>query len=258
MTDQRPERVAVVTGGSSGIGLATVTTFLEAGFNVAFFGQNPDHVESARDRLVRRFGADRILAGCVDLALPQEIPGFFRAVDAHWRPADTLVCNAGISPRDENGATPFLKLSLAEWNRVLAVNLTGTMLCCQAVLPTMLERGFGRVVLVGSIAGRTVPRVAGTAYVVSKAGLAGLCRSLLASSIGSGVTVNMIAPGRILTEMTGPADSETNRAALRRIPVGRLGEVADIAAAAAFLASQDAGFINGAIVDVNGGEFAPL
>lgn len=256
--NQRPERVAVVTGGSSGIGLATVATFLETGFNVAFFGQNPDHVESARNRLVRRFGAHRILARCVDLALPKEISSFFREVEAHWQPVDTLVCNAGISPKGENGATPFLTLDLAEWNRVLAVNLTGTMLCCQAVLPAMLERGFGRIVLIGSIAGRTVPRVAGTAYVVSKAGLAGLCRSLLASCAGSGVTVNMIAPGCILTEMTGPADSETNRAALGRIPVGRLGDVGDIAAVTGFLASRDAGFINGAIVDVNGGEFAPL
>jgi len=256
--NQPTDRVAVVTGGSSGIGLATVATFLEAGFRVAFFGQNPDHVESARTQLVRRFGAQRILARCIDLTSPREIADFFRGVNEAWDAVDTLVCNAGISPKGENGATPFVMLDLAEWNRVLAVNLTGAMLCCQAVLPAMLERRFGRVVLIGSIAGRAVPRVAGTAYVVSKAGLAGLCCSLLANCAGSGVTVNMIAPGRILTDMTGPAGSNINRAALDRIPVGRLGEVKDIAAVTGFLASRDAGFINGAIIDVNGGEFAPL
>lgn len=252
------QRVAVVTGGSSGIGLAAVSHLLHAGFKVGFFGQSAAHVDEAAARLSRRFDGRRILARCVDLTSPQQVAGFFSDVEDRWRIPDTLVCNAGISPKGAGGATPFARVSPEEWNKVLSVNLTGAMLCCQAVVPAMTAQRFGRIILIGSIAGRTVPKVAGTAYVVSKAALSGLSRSLLAACSGSGVTVNIVAPGRIVTEMAGEPGSDVNRAALTRIPVGRLGQPADIAHTIAFLASSDAGFINGAIIDVNGGEFAPL
>lgn len=257
MTDPS-HRIAVVTGGSSGIGLAAVSHLLHAGFKVAFFGQSEAHVDQAAARLGRQFDGRRILARCVDLASPQQVAGFFSDVEDRWRVPDTLICNAGISPKGPNGATPFGHIGLEEWNKVLSVNLTGAMLCCQAVVPAMAAQRFGRIILIGSIAGRSLPKVAGTAYVVSKAGLTGLSRSLLAACAGTGVTVNVVAPGRIVTEMAGEPNSAVNQAALTRIPVGRLGEPADIASTIGFLASRDAGFINGAIIDVNGGEFAPL
>ncbi len=252
------QRVAVVTGGSSGIGLAAVTHLLHSGFKVGFFGQSAAHVDQAAARLSRQFDGGRILARCVDLTSPQQVAGFFSDVEDRWHVPDTLICNAGISPKSPDGATPFAQVSLDEWNAVLSVNLTGAMLCCQAVVPAMALQGFGRIILIGSIAGRAIPRMAGTAYVVSKAALSGLSRSLLAACAGTGVTVNIIAPGRIVTDMAGAPDSAVNRAALERIPVGRLGEPADIASTIGFLVSSDAGFINGAIIDVNGGEFAPL
>ncbi|CAN7628175.1 3-oxoacyl-ACP reductase FabG [Pararhizobium sp. LjRoot238] len=252
------QRVAVVTGGSSGIGLAAVSHLLHAGFKVGFFGQSAAHVDQAAARLSRQFDSRRFLARCVDLTSPQQVAGFFSDVEDRWRVPDTLICNAGISPKSPDGATPFAQVSLDEWNAVLSVNLTGAMLCCQAVVPAMALQGFGRIILIGSIAGRAIPKVAGTAYVVSKAALSGLSRSLLAACAGTGVTVNMIAPGRIATGMAGAPDSAVNRAALARIPVGRLGEPADVASTIGFLVSSDAGFINGAIIDVNGGEFAPL
>lgn len=252
-------RVAVVTGGSSGIGLAVGSMLLDAGFNLAFFGRSEEHVEHARHVLSRRHYAGRIMATRVDLASPDEISGFFRAVSERWRPADTLICNAGISPKRTTGdATPFCELNLDEWNRVLAVNLTGAMLCCQAVLAPMIASRFGRIILVGSIAGRAVPRLAGTSYAVSKAALGGLCRSLIADCAGSGVTVNVIAPGHIVTGMTAPVTGDGLLAVLSRIPAGRLGEVDDVAALAGFLVSREAGFVNGAVIDVNGGEYAPL
>ncbi|KQY18567.1 3-oxoacyl-ACP reductase FabG [Rhizobium sp. Root482] len=251
------QRIAVVTGGSSGIGLAAVNHLLHAGFRVAFFGQNAGHVEEAAARLGREFDASRVLARCVDLESPPQIADFFVEVQDHWRVPDTLICSAGISPKGPDGAIPFAGVTLEEWNRVLSVNLTGTMLCCQAVVPAMAAQRFGRVILIGSIAGRALPKVAGTAYVVSKAALSGLSRSLVATCAGTGVTVNIVAPGRIVTQMAGAPDSAINRAALTRIPVGRLGDPTDIASTIGFLASSDAGFINGAIIDVNGGEFAP-
>lgn len=260
MTDapDNRQRVAVVTGGSSGIGLATVRSLLAEEYRVAFFASHEQHVVQAMAHLQKEFDEDRILGCCIDIRIPAVIDGFFELVAAQWDSPDTLVCNAGISPKGLDGATPFDALTLDEWNDVLKVNLTGVMLCCQSVLPAMKRRKFGRIMLVGSVAGRTTPRIAGPAYVASKAALAGLSRSILSACNGTGVTVNVVAPGRILTEMAGSPDSDDNRKALHRIPVGRLGTAQDVAHVMRFLSSAQAGFINGAIIDVNGGEFAPL
>lgn len=258
MTSASTQRVAVVTGGSSGIGLATVVTLLEGGHRAAFFGQTRDRVVAAEEELAARFGTERVFARKVDLSMPHEVSDFFGALEHVWALPDILICNAGVSPKCQNGPTPFTEIALEEWHSVLAVNLTGTMLCCKAALPSMVHRGFGRIVLIGSIAGRTIPRVAGTAYVASKSALAGLARSLVATSAGRGVTVNVVAPGLIATNMVGPLESAANKAAIGRIPIGRAGTPEDVAAAIEFLVSERAGFINGAILDINGGEFAPL
>ncbi|TIO47848.1 MAG: SDR family oxidoreductase [Mesorhizobium sp.] len=253
-----PQRVAVVAGGSSGIGLATVSSLLDENIKVAFFGQSSEHVESAKEKLSVHARAGNIFAHTVDVTERSQILRFFDELAGLWSMPDILVYSAGISPKGPRGATPFVEVSAEEWQLVQAVNVTGAMLCCQAVLPHMLERGFGRIVLVGSIAGRTIPRIAGAAYVTSKSALSGLTRVLVANTAGRDITVNLVAPGRIATDMAGPPDSDTNRAALARIPVGRLGKPDDVAAAIRFLVSDSAGFINGATLDVNGGEFAPL
>ncbi|WP_113359951.1 SDR family oxidoreductase [Rhizobium sp. SYY.PMSO] len=258
MTTAVRQRLAVVTGGSSGIGLATVARLLNEGHKVALFGQNPEHVANAEGVLSAQFDAENIFARTIDITAPAEIEDFFHELRQTWIMPDILVCNAGVSPKGKGGPTPFPEITLEEWHSVLAVNLTGAMLCCQAVLPPMMERGFGRIIFVSSLAGRTIPRIAGTAYTTSKSALAGLARSLVAASAGHGMTINLVAPGRIATDMAGPPDSQINRAAIARIPVGRIGTPDDVAAAISFLVSEGAGFINGAVLDINGGEFAPL
>jgi len=206
--------------------------------------------------LISQFGEDAIFYRSVDINEPTAIVGFFDEVRSYWGSPDTLICNAGVSPKAKDGkAAAFVETSIEEWNVVLSTNLIGPVFCCQRVLPDLIKWRFGRIVLVGSIAGRTLPRLAGSAYTASKAALSGCLRSLVSTLGGTGVTANIVAPGHILTEMTGPIDSDANRDALLRIPVGRLGCPDDVAAVITFLASENAGFINGATIDVNGGEY---
>ncbi len=257
MNHQLHEKVAVVSGGTTGIGLACARRLLADGLRVAVFSQSQDKVAMAEDLLSADAGNERVLVRKVDLAEPDAVSTFFADVAARWESPSVLICNAGVSPKHGGGSLPFVEIPLEEWQQVMDVNLTGAMLCCQAVAPAMSSAGFGRIVLVGSVAGRTIPRIAGTSYAVSKSALAGLIRALVSDFSGSGVTVNLVAPGRILTEMTGPANGPSNASALERIPVGRLGKPEDVASLIGFLASPDAGFINGAIIDINGGEFSP-
>jgi 3-oxoacyl-[acyl-carrier protein] reductase len=250
--------VAVVSGGSSGIGLAMVQELLAEGYRVGFFGQQGERVEEARRKLARTAPAERIHAATVDLRDEAGVRTFFAHLAARWEAPAALVCNAGYSPkRAEGGRAPLATIALAEWNDVLAVNLTGALLCCQQVLPAMAEQHFGRIVLIGSLAGRGMPRIAGASYVAAKSALAGLARSIVAEYAPAGITANTVCPGRIVTEMTGPPDTPANRAALARIPAGRLGEPGDVARVVAFLLRADAGFVNGAVIDVNGGELTP-
>ncbi|MBZ9739786.1 MULTISPECIES: SDR family oxidoreductase [unclassified Mesorhizobium] len=251
-------QVAVITGGTSGIGLATARRLLARDHKVAVFSQRSESVDAAREELTREFGHERVIARSVDLAVPAQIDAFFRDLRAIWGHPTVLVCNAGVSPKGPDGATVFHDIELAEWNEVLAVNLTGAMLCCQAVCPAMMERRFGRIVMIGSVASRTRPKIAGASYVASKAALSGLARSLVSTYAPYGITSNLVAPGRIATNMAGEPDSPTNRAALAAIPSGRLGQPDDVAAVVEFLISQEAGFVNGAIIDINGGEFIPV
>lgn len=251
-------RIAVVSGGTAGIGLATARHLLDAGDRVAIFSRNTDHVEMALRELSGPGTDGRVFARPVDLREPDSVEDFFAELKSKWGAPTVLVCNAGVSPRPAEGnRRPVGDVPLSEWRDVLAVNLTGALLCCQAALPGMVAAEFGRIVLIGSLASRGTPRVASAGYVAAKAALSGLARSLVGDYSRFGITTNVVAPGRILSDMTGDASSPTNTAALVRIPAGRLGSPDDVAVAVSFLVSNAAGFINGASLDVNGGEFVP-
>lgn len=250
-------RVAVVTGGTTGIGLSCAEHLLIAGHRVAIFSTQAARVDKARDDLSRKFGAEKVIADAVDLRHPDALKAFFEQVERTWSSPEVLICNAGLSPKHNGQRLAFDIIPIDEWNDVLAINLTGAMLCCQLAAPKMAASGFGRIVLIGSIAGRAMPRLAGASYVASKAALAGMAKSLVSEYSSHGVTINIVAPGNVLTDMMASPDSPAYQAALARIPSGRIGRPEDIAALVAFLASERAEFINGAIIDVNGGEYLP-
>ena len=250
--------IAVVTGGATGIGFATVERLASSGWRVAFFNEREQSVAEARDRLKSRGLLGATHSDVVDLRDHDAVNAFFGDTARRLGAVTALVSNAAfVPPKRPDGRVPLAEVTQAEWQDVLAVNLTGALVCVQCVLPGMVANGHGRIVLVGSVAGRTTSTVAGVSYIASKSALAGLARSIVGEYSKHGITANTVCPGRVLTPMTGAPDSPANIAAARLIPAGRLGQPDDIARVIDMLVQPESGFINGAIIDVNGGEFAP-
>ncbi|WP_316399079.1 SDR family NAD(P)-dependent oxidoreductase [Bradyrhizobium sp. 33ap4] len=255
LRDQSDRRIALITGGARGIGFGIVRRFLADGFQVAFVATRAEHVEHALDIL--RYPVDQLYGDAIDVARPSEVGRFLDRVRARWGEIAVLVNNAGVSPKRVDQDAPWLsQTSIEEWARVIDVNLSGPFTLTRLLAPTMIAKGYGRIINVGSLAGRAMPLIAGPHYAASKAGLVGLTRAAARDLAPHGITVNCIAPGRVLSDMTGSAETEVNRSALSRIPVGRFGTAEEVAHVAAFLASPMAGFITGATIDITGGEFA--
>lgn len=255
LTGQRDGRVALVTGGARGIGFETVRRLLADGYRVAFVATKAEHVERALERL--RCPEDRIYAEAIDVTRQDEVERFVDRIRGRWGCIATLVNNAGISPKRADPSAPWLsQMSLDEWARVIDVNLKGPFILMKLLAPEMIANGRGRIINIGSLAGRAMPLIAGPHYAASKAGLVGLTRAAARDLAPHGTTVNCIAPGRILSDLTGPPEAPVNLSALSRIPVGRFGAAEEVAHVVAFLASPMAGFITGATIDITGGEFA--
>ena len=224
------DRVAIVTGGAGGIGRRVAETFLEQGARVAVTDARPSDVP-----------------GCLNVTMDvtddaSVAAGIARIVDEVGAPA-ILVQAAGIFRIE-----PFEETSSASWATTMAVNLTGAFAVAQGVLPHMREAGYGRVITLGSSAGITGGSKSTAAYGASKAGVMALAKAIATEYAPYGITSNALAPSLIETEMvTGIADL------VSRVPVGRLGQPSDVADLVAFLASAHAGFITGAVIDINGG-----
>jgi 3-oxoacyl-[acyl-carrier protein] reductase len=166
-----------------------------------------------------------------------------------------LVNCAGVSQKRNGLPIPPTEVVTAEWQRVLFINLTAPFLLCRELLPGMQAKGWGRVINIASRAGRTFVPPAGADYATSKAGLIGLTRHLGGTYAPYGITVNCIAPGRVETPLSSQSSAEVLAAAVKGIPVGRLGTTDEVAAAAAYLASDAAAYVTGTCLDVNGGAF---
>jgi 3-oxoacyl-[acyl-carrier protein] reductase len=239
-------RVALITGAARGIGLEIAQGLSSKGCHVVLIDTNPD-VHAAAARIP---AADAFLLDITDEAAIESV---IRGVASRCGSIDILVNNAGISGRRGIKETPVAELAAEDWERVIATNLTGSFLMCKACVPVMRERKWGRIVNMASQAARARSDAVNAHYATSKAALIGFSRSLALEVANEGITVNCVAPGRIRTEMTAGAGEAADRAYAVRAAVNRVGEPHDIAAAVAFLVSDQASYITGATLDVNGG-----
>jgi 3-oxoacyl-[acyl-carrier protein] reductase len=246
-------RNVIVTGAARGIGLGIARRFMAENANVVVCDTSVEALAAAEECLKPH--SRNVLALQVDVSRDADVQQLLEFTRQRFGPVSILVNNAGISPKHDGIKSPVEAMDVEEWQRVLDINLTGAFRCTKACLPDMVAGGWGRIVNIASQAGRTRSDIAGAHYAASKAGMMALARTVAGEAGAAGITVNSVAPGRIDTPMAQAAGAAVNAEYLKRIPVGRLGTVEDIAAAVAFLASDEAGFITGVTLDVNGGTF---
>jgi 3-oxoacyl-[acyl-carrier protein] reductase len=254
MSETAANRVALVTGAARGLGAAIAGRLAAAGHPVVL-ADVLEQVEATAARL--REAGHRARAVRLDVADEAAVDALPRVLGEWWPRLAVLVNNAGISPKVEGRKRKVVEIPLEEWNRVLAVNLTGPFLLSRLCVPVMRARGWGRIVMMTSQAAHVPSTITGAYYGASKAGLMGFARNLAAELGSDGITVNSVAPGRIRSDMVAGAAPGMNEAFLARIPLGRLGEPEDVAEVVAFLVSDAAAYLTGTTIDVGGGSYMP-
>jgi len=238
-------RVALVTGASQGIGRSCALKLAKSGAAVAVAARNASKLDELVNEIVA--GGGKAIACPLDVGDEEQVKAAFKSAIGELGKIDILVNNAGIT-RDQL----VMRMKRADWDSVLNTNLTSAYLCIQQVIASMLKQRWGRIINVSSVFGQTGQ--AGQAnYSASKAGLIGLTMAI-AREVGSrGITCNAVAPGFIETAMTQRLGEDLKQSALKMIPLGKIGVPEDVASAVAFLASEDASYITGHVLNVNGG-----
>jgi acetoacetyl-CoA reductase len=235
-------RVALVTGGTRGIGEAICLALKNAGFTVVA-------TYAGNDEAAKQFTADTgIEAHKFDVGNYDQCQSEVAKIESEVGPVEVLINNAGIT-RDGT----MHKMTFEQWNQVIQTNLTSCFNMCHAVLDGMRERGFGRIVNIGSINGQA-GQYGQVNYAAAKSGIHGFTKALAQEGAAKGITVNAIAPGYIATEMVRAVPETVLEKIVARIPVGRLGEASEIARGVVFLTSDDAGFVTGSTLSINGGQ----
>ena len=239
------DKVALVTGSSQGIGRETALALSEAGAKVAVAARNEGKLAALVEEIAAKSG--EAFAVKLDVADAEQIKAVFKAVLERFGKLDILVNNAAIT---RDGLA--MRMKQEDWDVVLRTNLTGAHLCTQQALATMMRARAGRIINIASVVARTGnPGQAN--YVAAKAGLIGLTRAIAMEIASRNITVNAVAPGFIETPMTDVLSDKVKEELKTRIPLGRMGSARDVAAAIVFLASDEAGYITGHVLDVNGG-----
>jgi 3-oxoacyl-[acyl-carrier protein] reductase len=244
-------RVAVVTGASRGIGRACAERLAKDGYDVVV------NYLSARDAAASVADAVRAQgrqAMCIqaDVSQPADVDRLITAVAQQWERVDVLVANAGIS-----FVRPVEQITSEEWDHVMAVNLKGTFLCAQRVIPMMKRQREGHIVMIASQAGLTGGIFIGLHYAAAKAGVICLAKSLAKQLASFGVRVNCVAPGIVNTEMVDAYPKDKLEELVNAVPMGRIGYPEDVAAAVGFLCTREAHYMTGTTLHVNGGIYMP-
>ncbi len=240
-------KIALVTGASQGIGRACALELAKAGATVALAARNVEKLEAVAAEITAAGGTAKAYA--LDISSEESIKAGAKAVLADHGAVHILVNNAGIT---KDGLV--MRMKIADFEDVLRTNLTGSFLLTQALISPMMKARWGRILNITSVVGET--GAAGQAnYAASKAGMIGLTKSLAREFASRGITVNAIAPGFIQTPMTDVLTDDQKAGILSQIPLGRYGADSDIAAAVVYLASENAGYITGHTLDINGGMY---
>ena len=236
-------RKALVTGATGGLGGAIARALHAQGAHVALSGTR----RAVLDELAAELGGERVAVVEANLADKDAVEALLPAAESALGGLDILVNNAGIT-RDNL----FMRMKDEEWEAVLNVNLTAAFRLSRAALRGMMKRRYGRIIGIGSVVGATGNPGQGN-YAAAKAGLVGMTKALAAEVATRGITVNCIAPGFIASAMTDALNEKQRETILTRVPAGRLGTGAEIGAAAVYLASEEAGYVTGQTLHVNGG-----
>ncbi len=240
------DRVAIVTGGAQGIGYAIVDTLAQRGANIMIADVSIEKAEETAKEIAAKTGR-KILAKSVNVTESASVKALVDGTITEFGKVDILVNNAGIT-RDNL----IMRMPEEDWDLVLSINLKGAFNCSQAVVRPMMKQRYGRIINISSVSG-VVGQAGQANYSSSKAGLIGLTKAL-AKEVGSrNITVNAVAPGFIETRLTVNLPAEIKEASIKMTPMGRFGVPADIANAVVFLASDEASFITGATLQVDGG-----
>lgn len=239
-------KVAVITGGGTGLGRGIALAMAREGARLALWELDQQAALSTASE-IEALGRPALVS-VVDVSAADQVAAAGREVLERWGRVDILVNNAGICQ-----TATVEEISEQDWDRVLAVNLKGTFLCCKALMPAMKKQGDGCIINLGSVAGKIGGIATGAHYAASKAAVMCFTKSLARELAPYGVNVNALAPGVIETEMTRRLSGGDWSTYLAGIPLGRIGRVEDLAGVAVFLASEEAAYLTGEIIDVNGG-----
>jgi 3-oxoacyl-[acyl-carrier protein] reductase len=240
-------KVALVTGASQGIGRDTALALAEAGARVAVAARTEEKLAALVKDIVAAGG--EAVAVKMDVADAEQVKAGFKAVVEKFGRLDILVNNAAIT---RDGLA--MRMKAEDWEAVIRTNLTGAHLCIQQALPTMMRARAGRIINIASVVAQ-MGNAGQSNYVAAKAGLIGLTKAIAIEISSRNITVNAVAPGFIETPMTDVLGDKVKEELTTRIPLGRMGSTRDVAAAIVFLASDEAGYITGHVLDVNGGMY---
>jgi 3-oxoacyl-[acyl-carrier protein] reductase len=242
---QLKDKVALVTGASQGIGRETSLALAEAGAKVAVAARSEEKLASLVHEIVNAGG--QAFAVKMDVADADQVKAGFKQVLEKFGRLDILVNNAAIT---RDGLA--MRMKQDDWDAVIRTNLTGAHLCIQQALPTMMRARAGRIINIASVVAQ-MGNLGQANYVAAKAGLIGLTKAIAIEIASRNITVNAVAPGFVATPMTDVLPEKVKEELTTRIPLGRMGSARDVASAIVFLASDQAGYITGHVLDVNGG-----